>query len=181
MSSKRDRILEVMINILRNKEDLEQITVRQIAQRADVNLALINYYFGSKDNLIQEAVSKVMEHHTSELLNHITADTAKEKIINFTLAIADFTLANYFVSKYAIQYDMMNGSLNTVMILLEPLRKYYGDTKTDLELKLLAMQIVVPMQSLFLNAKEFQNFAYVDVFSKETRDKLLIKIIENIL
>jgi len=37
-------------------EGLEHVTSRKIAALADVNLALINYYFGSKDQLVNEAL-----------------------------------------------------------------------------------------------------------------------------
>jgi AcrR family transcriptional regulator len=53
--SVRERILQVAIRLL-YKNEPESITVRQIAEDAGVNLAAINYYFRSKENLFDEAV-----------------------------------------------------------------------------------------------------------------------------
>src|SRR5437764_8311955 len=46
--------------VLIKTEGLENVTLRKIAAFAEVNLALINYYFGSKDKLINEAL-KVLQ------------------------------------------------------------------------------------------------------------------------
>jgi len=38
-------------------EGFHGITVRKIAAKAGVNVAAVNYYFGSKENLISEALA----------------------------------------------------------------------------------------------------------------------------
>ncbi|QKS60257.1 TetR/AcrR family transcriptional regulator [Paenibacillus barcinonensis] len=38
------------------QEGFEKITIRGIAQRSNTNVALVNYYFGSKDKLISEVI-----------------------------------------------------------------------------------------------------------------------------
>ncbi len=50
----REKILNAAIGLLA-KSDPETITIRQIAARAEVNIAAINYHFRSKENLIDEA------------------------------------------------------------------------------------------------------------------------------
>ncbi|MFT8321313.1 MAG: TetR/AcrR family transcriptional regulator [Bacillus sp. (in: firmicutes)] len=54
----KDNILNATVQLIK-MDGLETVTLRRIAAAADVNLALINYYFGSKDKLINEAL-KVM-------------------------------------------------------------------------------------------------------------------------
>lgn len=51
----RDRVLKVTIQLL-FKSEPEEITIRQIAAEAGVNVAAVNYYFRSKELLIDEAV-----------------------------------------------------------------------------------------------------------------------------
>lgn len=53
--SKKEHILHVTLQLLKN-EGFEGVTVRKIAKQANVNIALINYYFGSKDKLLNAAV-----------------------------------------------------------------------------------------------------------------------------
>jgi len=180
-NDKKTRILNVIIDSLNKQEDLTLLTVRQIAKMADVNIALINYYFGSKDLLIQEAVSTVMESYTTSLFQNQQGVSSKQRIIDFVINIGDFSFQNYYLSKFAIQHDMLSGSTSTSSILMIPLREYYKNSKNDLELKLLSLQIIVPIQSIFLHADKISGFLYVDIFNKKSRDQIVKQIIDNVL
>lgn len=49
------RILLTAINCI-NEEGINKVTVRMIAERAEVNVAAVNYYFRSKDRLMEQAM-----------------------------------------------------------------------------------------------------------------------------
>lgn len=51
----REQIIAVTLTAIQ-KEGLSAITIRQIAERAGVNVAAVNYHFGSKDALINEVL-----------------------------------------------------------------------------------------------------------------------------
>lgn len=53
--SRKEKILNVTLEIIKN-DGLDGVTIRKIASGADVNVALINYHFHSKENLINEAL-----------------------------------------------------------------------------------------------------------------------------
>lgn len=46
------------------EQGFDLATVREITLRADVNVAAVNYYFGSKDELISEVLNLMMEPYT---------------------------------------------------------------------------------------------------------------------
>ncbi|MDE7063034.1 MAG: TetR/AcrR family transcriptional regulator, partial [Lachnospiraceae bacterium] len=49
----KKRIIEITTELLKEYDgDTKKITSRLIAERADIGLGSINYYFGSKENLI---------------------------------------------------------------------------------------------------------------------------------
>ncbi len=56
----RDRIIATTINII-GHEGMQALTTRKIAQEAGVNIAAINYYFGSKDKLVELALEKTLD------------------------------------------------------------------------------------------------------------------------
>ncbi|MBB6733559.1 TetR/AcrR family transcriptional regulator [Cohnella zeiphila] len=58
--STKEIILNTALRIIQ-QEGLESVTLRKIASSANVNLALVNYYFGSKDNLISEALKLMFD------------------------------------------------------------------------------------------------------------------------
>jgi len=51
----RDRILHATLKII-GKEGFQSITIKKIADLAEVNIAAVNYHFGSKTNVINEAM-----------------------------------------------------------------------------------------------------------------------------
>lgn len=57
MKDTRDRILKTSEKLIFNK-GMEDVSLRTIAAKAKVNVAAINYHFGSKDQLIVEIFSK---------------------------------------------------------------------------------------------------------------------------
>lgn len=59
------------------KKGIQSLTIRGIAQTAGVNIAAINYYFGSKANLLDATLRMTMDEaflETEELLNDPQAD-----------------------------------------------------------------------------------------------------------
>jgi AcrR family transcriptional regulator len=56
----RSRIILAAVELLGKQGDID-VTVRQIAKKADVNLASINYHFNSKSNLLQEIEQYFMQ------------------------------------------------------------------------------------------------------------------------
>ena len=51
----KEQIIEVTLKLIA-EEGTGGITIRQIAKKAEVNVAAVNYHFGSKDNLISQSM-----------------------------------------------------------------------------------------------------------------------------
>jgi AcrR family transcriptional regulator len=64
------KILSTTINCI-DEVGINGVTVRQIAERADVNVAAINYYFRSKDRLIEAAMEQALHITFDEWMNII--------------------------------------------------------------------------------------------------------------
>ncbi|GJM80880.1 hypothetical protein HMSSN139_33760 [Paenibacillus sp. HMSSN-139] len=55
----KQNIIQATLELIKT-EGADQVTLRKITAAANVNLALVNYYFGSKDNLINEALKLLL-------------------------------------------------------------------------------------------------------------------------
>src|SRR5690348_3564750 len=55
-TDKKQHIIDAAIPLFAEK-GFEGCSIRDLAARAEVNVAMINYYFGSKDNLFVEMVA----------------------------------------------------------------------------------------------------------------------------
>lgn len=85
----RGKILQTAIDIVGLKGE---VTIREIAEKAGVNVASINYYFGNKNNLLKE-----VESYYSEILYNMQFKILEEsnissngKLINWTKSFIDF-------------------------------------------------------------------------------------------
>ncbi|MDI1442837.1 TetR family transcriptional regulator [Polyangium sp. 6x1] len=68
----RERIIEAAIEVV-EREGIEALTVRAIALGAGVNVAAINYYFGSKEKLVEEVLARTLENGLGEQLRELDA------------------------------------------------------------------------------------------------------------
>lgn len=57
----KEAIMQATIALINeNGKCIDDITVREICKKADVGLGLINYHFGSKENLIKQCVERII-------------------------------------------------------------------------------------------------------------------------
>lgn len=70
----KEHIMDVTTQLIQESDgDINQITIRRIAERAQVGLGLINYHFGSKDKLILECIQRIIN-------NVVHCFTPEEKV-----------------------------------------------------------------------------------------------------
>lgn len=111
----RDRMIQETAKIIR-EEGFRYATVRTIAERAGVNIASIRYYFGSKDELISEAIEYLMNRfedlaHYLDLPNMSVEDRLYQFMSHY------FRLANIHPALYrSISYMQTETQQNTYFI-----------------------------------------------------------------
>lgn len=71
---KKEKILEAAEELFAEK-GYEGTSVRDIAQKADVNIAMISYYFGSKEKLLEALIEENSEYTTGILKEISTSKT----------------------------------------------------------------------------------------------------------
>ncbi|NUU60438.1 TetR/AcrR family transcriptional regulator [Paenibacillus agri] len=66
----KEKIMRATLELTR-QEGFESITIKKIAEASNTNVALVNYYFGSKENLINESVKLILNsfQHTFAILD----------------------------------------------------------------------------------------------------------------
>lgn len=83
--STKKKILNTTLELIK-KEGFEKVTIRKIAALSDINMALVNYHFGSKEKLISETIRVLLISFqgTFSILDNITVP-AKERLKIFLL------------------------------------------------------------------------------------------------
>lgn len=178
LTGKGVRVRETMVretaHIIR-EEGFKHATVRAIADRAKVNIASIRYYFGSKDQLIGEAIEYLMndfEHMVQRL--EAPDQSPKERLASFVRGY--FQLANVHPALYrSISFAGPDAKENTYFIyihllhsrcwtpVLANIEEYTGIKEDDiLEIKTLqlfaALEYPLILQS---NDTELDSLQYI--------------------
>ena len=70
-TDKKEQILTVAEKLF-SEQDFDAVSVRDIAKEANVNIAMISYYFGSKEKLFEEIIIRRIESSMAILRGKIT-------------------------------------------------------------------------------------------------------------
>lgn len=179
----KERILQVTIDILNEVDDPTRITVRQIAERADVGVGSINYHFQSKDNLFNEAIGRIMMLGAVRWFEPVT-DTSIDPVTRLKMMFKEtsrIAMRYAKLSQIMLSYTLQQGEFTAASMTLPLIREIFGSEKSDLELRLLTLQVLVPMQTLFVRAEQFQRYAGVDLFNDAQRNQVIDILIDNIV
>ncbi|MBW6515015.1 MAG: TetR/AcrR family transcriptional regulator [Candidatus Cloacimonetes bacterium] len=173
------------------EEGIQQVTVRKIADKAKVNPAAINYYFGSKENLIEETLKATLdeafinnlrvyeilwEKDPLKALKSYLSDTIEGMFMYRGLMKAHFYDA-FIHGKYDPEFvRRFSDFLNRFFALIS--EKLPGSTLPEKKIVLVQVLSAVFYPGLF--PKLFEDFLGKDFTKKNTRDKYISILVNNI-
>lgn len=179
----KKRIENAVEVLIKEGFPIEKITVRQIAERAGVGIGTISYHFQSRDKLIYETVNKALVGMAEQLV--IGGSTLEEeplgKLRSFLIKSSDMLIPYYSLYKLQMNYELVQGDMQTPEYLYPLLKEHFGDKKSELEIRLTALQIISTLQVIFVNPAAFEKYSGVDIFNKEQRDNAIDILLENII
>lgn len=155
--STREKIIHATIFCI-EREGIQGTTIRKISREAGVNSAAINYYFGTKEKLLDIALRKTMDEMSSmpeEILDAEGPDR-RARLQNFFIAMMDGILRYPGITRAHLYSTIFEHDYNTLFVrrfnvLLEDLmNRMRGveakDKKKDLKITLVQIisAIVLP-------------------------------------
>jgi len=148
MGDKRDHILGVAEELFGEK-GFDGTSVRDIAQRAGVNLAMISYYFGSKEKLLESLIEFRMNYSYGilEELNKDESLSSWDKIDRLVDFYVDRILGNLRFHNIMYQESSMRSEDIKHRVIAIKMRNLEQITKiiTDGQQKGLFRQVDIPM------------------------------------
>lgn len=164
MDARRARILDAALEVLAS-EGISEATTRKIAAKADVNQAMLRYYFGSKDDLLLAVLQEMMR-ITREIVQQAIVGNRglRETILGGLLSFwkhvearPDLQIMQYELTLYALRSpasawlakEQYEGYCTVVEMLLEEGFAAAGKTSA-LALPELARFVVSGMDGLIL-------------------------------
>ncbi|WP_170924895.1 TetR/AcrR family transcriptional regulator [Candidatus Enterococcus clewellii] len=171
-----ERIISTTMTLIQASDgNIKKVTTRMIAEKANVAVGAINYYFRSKDKLIEIGLQRMIEQQRKEnLLDQRTGDTLQD-LIAFSQQFADRLFTHAAVSEIAILEDMRSPKPtdNTNKIISE----FSAFVSTENELDGQVFILVNTIQTAFLRRNQSSTELGVDLMKKEQRDRFIEKTV----
>ncbi|MBV7273521.1 TetR/AcrR family transcriptional regulator [Clostridium sp. PL3] len=189
--SSKDRILNATLYII-GKDGFQNVTIRKIADIADVNVASINYHFGSKDNVINEALKCITNKFMNSFQLLDDSQTAPiDKLRIFLRSYSDISVEYPDVFKNFVNQLIYNGTHESEYMMFirqkgsDSIKNVLKDA-TGIEdnhtLSLMALQIIGSMIFPVLandHAKFISELNYKDKMTRYDYVELLIRGIQH--
>lgn len=169
--------------ITKCKGNINEITIRNISEKANVSVGLINYHFQAKENLINICVQKIIENVITEFKPTIGESLKPiEKLKATAKSVADFLMANPSVSRISILGDYHKPQVddNTMKTVKGFSFVYDNHNILDKNKKMLAFGLTSMLQAIFLRKDMCKELFGFDFYIKEERDSWIDFIIEHL-
>jgi AcrR family transcriptional regulator len=194
-SEVKGKIMTAVRELLAEGCPVGDITVRKIAQKAGVGIGTVSYHFHSKDKLVYEVIAGQM----TELAGGLAPDASKgtpfqgtretpspdggkgtplERLRHFFRQTAELALQYSEIFRAQLSYEIVNGDLSICYYITPLLKEHFGRTKSDLEIKIIALQMITAMQVILLKMEEFQRYTGVDIRDAKQREEAVDIILD---
>lgn len=176
----KERIIEVTTELIeKHKGNTNEITARVIAEKAEVGLGLINYHFGSKENLITACVQRIISNVvTAGVKVNKEYDTDKERLTAKATYVFNFLFENAAVSRISILGDLQSYSSNSNSAYTQKgfMQSLTKDVKEQ-DRALLSFMLTAMMQVAFLGSDAVKEILGYDLEIPEERAAFIEKAV----
>ncbi|GIO37244.1 TetR family transcriptional regulator [Paenibacillus antibioticophila] len=163
--------------------NIEELTVRTIAERSNVGIGLINYHFQTKENLIEVSVQQIIGEVISKFKPDMNGNLNRiEQLKNVVKSVADFLAGNPSVARISILGDFKTPKTfdNTMQTV-----KGFGLSLKDVNFPdkdktLLMFMITSVLQTVFLRRELSEELFGYHFDDKVQRDRFIDVIMDYI-
>jgi len=172
----KDKIRSATRKLLINCDDVEKVTTRAIASEADVNPAMVNYYFGTKDELLRSEIDHIISDVTVKGGYLCTGTGNPRKVIyDFLQEMCEKEITFDKYTKAYIPDMMLKDKIEIPLYLVDLLKEYFGDKKTEYECRVISYQMVSFLQLIFYRSSDFKEYSGIDLYDMNQRRLFITK------
>ena len=162
----KDKLIDATFALMEEADDPLNVTSRQIAERAGTKPSMINYCFGSRENLIYQTFQKqyldfLKEEPIAEL---IASDISpKELLKNLHFIVAKCLVENPKFTKAISPFVLFERDLSKESFSFPYVKKHYAGRKTDRECRLIAYELSSMMQLIICRKEDIKRDFGIDL------------------
>lgn len=163
----REALLSAAEKLMTECSDPSEVTSRAITKEAGVNLAMINYCFGSREALLFEVFNKLRNEARQQnpAFDNILESgiSPKEKFIMLHVEAMKMMLKYGKYVKAITKYVLLNRSISASRGSLPFIQAHFGGRKTESECRLIAYEISSIHELAMLRQEEIKDVCGVDL------------------
>ncbi|MBR2751508.1 MAG: TetR/AcrR family transcriptional regulator [Lachnospiraceae bacterium] len=173
----KEKLIAATLELMETLDDPMKVTSREIAARADVQPGMINYCFGSRENLIyatfhQEYLHFFNEDDVEKLLTSNLSPKDLLKKIHFI--VARCLIQNYKFTQAISGFVLFKRDLGQESFSYPYVQEHYGNRKSEKECKLIAYELSTMMQLIIYRKDDIKKDFGIDL----EQDDVLQKYVE---
>jgi AcrR family transcriptional regulator len=174
----KEHILDSTVNLLLESKDPESITVRDIAAAAGVQLAMINYHFHTKDELMYQAVTILRNRMAGDWLSVKRGKmSAYTRFREMLIALCGMSVKYSQYMRLTVEYELTKAEIVSTQYTLPLIREICGDKRSETSIRITAYEIISTLQLIFYRAKDISAYLGFDVLKHDR----MVEIIDTIL
>ena len=180
----KENIIQATINLIQKSNgDINKITTRGIAKNARVGNGLINYHFGTKENLINSCIERMIGDIVKNYNPNLSeCNNFEEELIMGTTKVFDFLFKNPAIYRMSMLYDYTNPKENNNTIKSQKIiMKSIGNNMNELDKAMYSFILVSVMQTAFLTAKLNNEMSGFKLDTTESRKEFIEKLVKTLL
>ena len=173
----KEKLVDATFALMEELDDPLNVTSRQIADRAGVKPSMINYCFGSRENLIYQTFQKqYMSFLKDKDVEKLIASDLppKELLKKLHFVVAKCLVENPKFTKAITGYVLFNRDLSQESFSFPYVKKHYAGKKTDEECRLIAYELSAMMQLIVFRKDDIKASFGIDL----DNDKELQKYVD---
>ncbi|OAA89267.1 TetR/AcrR family transcriptional regulator [Clostridium coskatii] len=186
----KDRILNSTLYII-GKEGFQNVTIRKIAAAADVNVASINYYFGSKEGVINEALKCLTSKFMSsfEILENKQI-TPIDRFRNFLRSYSDASVEypdvfrnfvnQLIIYKDDLKFDYIKFIEDERVFKIKDILSEVTGIKDEEKLSMMALQGIASLIFPVISDNQTRKFSNLNYKDKNVRHKYIDVLIKSL-
>jgi len=184
----KEQILNAAVKLIQEGREPADITVRDIAAEANVQLGLINYHFGTKDELMYQAVGVLKYKIASNIITkeeedkNVAANAAYQKFRKMLIELCEMSIKYSQYMRFTVEYELTKAEIVTPHYLIPLIREIYtassgGGKVSETGIRIKAYEIISILQLIFLRAKDMSNYFGFNVLNYDR----MVEVIDTIL
>ena len=172
----KEKLIDATFSLMEEMEDPFNVTSRQIAERAGTKPSMINYCFGSRENLIYATFQKEYMSflNETEVASLLASDLPPRELLKkLHFIVAKCLVENPKFTKAITGHILFNRDLSKESFSYPYVKKHYAGRRTDEECKLIAYELSAMMQLIVYRKDDIKESFGIDLDDEKELKKYI--------